>query len=770
MPLPRLFARENRDPLTQDPLPGPAAGVQPGNADPEPTRPPSIAPRGGSGRFNYEGFLQLEELNWELRHPHSHRVYDRMWRTDGDIRRTLWMFLNPILGGTWSVEPAGGDHADAQAQKAADLVRWALFENLDGGLVGHLNQALPVAARSGFCPFEQVWAPAKYEGKTVLVPQRLLMRLPRSVLRFPQDEWDQLASIQQLTMQHGLVTLDAADLVYYRVGAEGDNWEGVSLLRPAYKHWYLKDKIERLDAIAQERHATGLPIVYPPEAGDLDEDVIDELEAKLENIRQGELGYLVMPGPHAAHSEHGRGWLFEMQGMGGPQNSGRDAQPSLQYHTDKIAAAMVTEFMRIGQSGTGARATAYVQQDPFLAAVEAFASTVVEPTLNVGGDTASDGIVERIVNLNMGPQDAYPRVVLSLVDATSLAELGDLVQKLVAANALQPDEPLEDYLRERTDLPPADPIERARRERLRNIADEKAAAAGVDPGKDVTPIQDDTPPMQDAATGKPRPGKEPPEGKQTHTRARRELRPWEQHMSLDQIETSVDSARALFEQAAAAHVRQVAAAVAPAVHAGEPTDQTAPGDLVAALVDPLQQLYTLGRQTVVDELNRQRHGATVTHAATFAIGDTLGQLRAHAAEAARAVMAAIVGRIAALRLHDPQATVADLQAAGEQAAIGALHTQSQLHAAAALDLGRDDQAQEMADEILGARYTSILDANRCEQCAHADDGTLRALDDPVLLDRKPPNRHCAGGGRCRCMLFYELRDEQPAGEPVPIGA
>jgi len=42
-------------------------------------------------------------------------------------------------------------------------------------------------------------------------------------------------------------------------GKEGENWEGVSLLRPAYKPWFMKSTLEKIDAIAHERQSLGVP-------------------------------------------------------------------------------------------------------------------------------------------------------------------------------------------------------------------------------------------------------------------------------------------------------------------------------------------------------------------------------------------------------------------------------------------------------------------------------------------------------------------------------
>jgi hypothetical protein len=132
--------------------------------------------------------------------------------------------------------------------------------------------------------------------------------------------------------------------------------------------------------------------------------------------------------------------------------------------------------------------------------------------------------------------------------------------------------------------------------------------------------------------------------------------------------------------------------------------------------------------------------------------------RARARAAAAAIRAAIVAALAGEELRRGS-TAASTQAAAETAGMAGLRAQAQTQASSIVNEGRVTQADEQADEIAGSRYTSILDGRRCSGCARADDDVLRPLDDPVRLARIPPNPDCEGGGRCRCMEAFELRDE-----------
>jgi hypothetical protein len=412
-------------------------------------------PVGDSGRAHVSGFLQLEEMNATLQGPGGLAIYDQMWRTDPDVRRAVRMAANPVVTATWSVEPYGGDEASASDQEVAQNLEWALGLGSQGATSplrprwqGHLAQALPATMRWGYCPFEVTWtsAVAPNGGKTIMTPSRIGMRLPRTIYRWLLDGYHDLQAVEQFLPLRGYVVLPREDLLYYRIEAEGDNYEGVSMLRPCYKPWLLKDTIERLDAIACEREAVGLPVVYPPRAGVTSPAVLADLEVKLQNLRAGELAYMIMPGPKASTVKDQGGWDFEIMGLAGAKG-GRDVSKTLEYHKDAIAAAFIEEFMRLGQSGVGARATADVQEGPFNMACESLG--------HVFEDEANEMLIPRWVEVNYGKDTPLPTLSMSMAEEP-LEDLRDYVSVLVAAGVLTPDGVLEDFIRSRADLPPAD--------------------------------------------------------------------------------------------------------------------------------------------------------------------------------------------------------------------------------------------------------------------------------------------------------------------------
>lgn len=719
---------------------------------------PDTRVRSASGRGHTEGFLELEELNEDLKGVPGLTIFDRMYRGDGDIRQVVSMVCNPVVGGTWSVVPWGGQEADEKSQKIAEMVKWALFDHMSPNWTGHVAQMLPVLIRSGFAPFEELWTTCDYDGKTYLVPRKLDLRLPRTIERWFQDQYGELVSIvQQLpipldqliargyspetgvrriastgeTLHANQVEILAKNLVYYRLGAEGDNWEGVSLLRPAYKHWYLKDSIEKIDAIAQEREAVGIPICYPPMGATPRQ--LEEMEKVLAAMRTNDQGYIVAPGPKAAQgAPDGQGWLIEVIGYD-RNGSGRDPMPSLEYHTQKIAAAFIAEFMRLGHGQTGARATAQVQADPFLMSVEAMCKIV---------EDAAQPLVEKIVAYNFPEAEHAPKLQMSLVDNTSLTQLADYVMKLTQVGALFPDQELEDFLRARGDLPPANPASVKKRghedDDLRMEVVKGAGPNGDAPGSNAKP---------QAGKGNKTPTKKPSKSaKQMDDlgmRVRfRPLRPDEEHVNFDGIENYLDDLPDMFTFALQATVLDLSRTLSQG-KAGHSAD------IRAGLKELMDKTYGQGHvdvRTELQSLGRYTLASIRDHGR-----DGLEERTDHAVDF---IMHSMQLASSGARMNFDDA--ANIQLAAETEGLRSLRRVAMGHGQGSYLQGRHDAIQLAAEgDSIGVLYSAVLDSNTCEECRMADDGVVRPLDDPVRLERRPPNRMCfsvaSGHNMCRCI-------------------
>lgn len=713
--------------------PSPAAEPAPAGKRPKPR---TGATRSESGRGQRQGLLSYDDHNLDLVGQRGAMEMDRIWRSDADARKAILMVVNALCGGTITIEPAGGENATDEDMKVAEFVRWALFEEMSPRLPSHLYTALTVTCRNGRVPFEDTYRLTKWEGRDVFVLDSLGIILPRSITYW-HAKHRKLERITQMTSYDGMVDIPAEDLVLYRLGAEGDNWEGESLLRAAYANvGYIAD-LELIDAQGHERFNMGIPIAYPPQ--DADEDDLDEVEIVLKNLRAGAESYIVAPGPHQEHAGEG-GWLFDIL-VPKSTSGGRSVVESINHHRSRISASVIEEFMRLGQQGEGARATADVQQDPFLSFGEVLAGLLIE-------DPWNEQMIPKLVDLNFNVEK-YPRLSVSLIDSTSLGELASFAQTLSSAGLLHGDDKLEDYFRDRADLPAADPDERARRKEQEDVQaqreQETHEAALQDP------------------TADPRQEKNP--SKRMTLRADRPLKAWEARISLDRIESAIDTARDRFVDAVREPARLLAASLAAA---DNPTDPGIDTGLLDAVHRALRALYDLGYQTVVEELDAQA-GPRVLTLNVERPDDQELRMRSEIATAnITARMLTELRRANTRPLVRDATAQAALQQAAEAGARAAAREEATQNASTAVNLGRRSAAEQNAKRIRGARYTSILDSRRCRSCAAADDDVLRPLDDPVRLSRMPPNPFCEGKGACRCLEFFELLDEADDAPDIPV--
>ena len=518
MPLP-FFGRNNRSntlnpggpPFTNDPghnTTGPLnndqlLGHTPPAPDPGSQRPRvGMTPIGQSGRANFYGLPQWDELNQDLVGTRGLRLLDEMYRTDAHLRRLVLAAWSPIVAGTWTLEPYGGEDATQQDRDIADAIWWLLTEWMSPNFYEHLLALGPLLMRFGFAPFEQVnWQTTRYQGKLLLCPKKLDVRMPWSVWRWWQDDFGELTHIGQLLPNKPDIVIPVNDLVYYRLGAEGDNWMGMSLLRHAYKHWYLKDKFERLDAVGQERRAVGVPIVY--HSPEVPGSTLDALEAALANMHMSEVAYLLVPGwkmGDAPPETNGNQFLIDVIQF--DSSAGEGIMSSIDYHQTAIAASFLTDFLELGHHQVGARATAEVQEDPFLTAINGALLPPVLPPLN--------RLIDIIRQTNWQGAKGSPTLKLTLTDQASLSEIATYVQQLVSSDAMQVDDDLEDWLRNYAGLPAANADVREQRheqqqaqQEASQAAMENAAKANQDGGDDQNP--DDPPSGEPASPGKPSP-------------------------------------------------------------------------------------------------------------------------------------------------------------------------------------------------------------------------------------------------------------------------
>ena len=375
----------------------------------------------------------MNEETPELAWPNSVPVYDKMRRQDAQVRSVLRAVVLPIQRTNWSIDPNG----------ARDEVVQLVAEDLGLPIKGqgsvatlrtrdrfswfdHLRLAL-LMLPFGHSFFEQE---ARLDEQGRLRLKRLGHRPARTISRFNVARDGGLKSIEQMTTMGASGPIDVNRLVAYVYEREGGNWAGISLLRPAYKNWVLKDRLMRANTTTIIRNGLGVPVY---EGADGETDLTPGLNMA-KQVRSGEDAGAATP----------NGARLRLMGVEGTLP---DALPAIRYHDEQIARAVLAHFLNLGTQ-TGSWALGSTFADFFTLSLQALAQQVA--------DVANSHIVEDLVDWNWGESEPAPKLVFEEIGSRQQATAA-AIKLLADAGILLPDRSLEEAARQQFGLPPKDP-------------------------------------------------------------------------------------------------------------------------------------------------------------------------------------------------------------------------------------------------------------------------------------------------------------------------
>jgi hypothetical protein len=420
--------------------------------------PKTAAPRSEKGYVisapQWAGPLDPFEIVPELQWPNSIQTYTKMGREDARIASVLRAIGLPIRRTTWRIRPNGardevvqfvatnlglpveGVSDDVPTPRMRDRFSWRR----------HLQQAL-TAQQHGHAVFEQVYRIEGSGANTRAVLHKLAPRPQSSIAYWQVAQDGSLVGIQQwpagtfaapgmfIASPVSMGSLiGVKQLVVYVRDPDPGVWTGNSLLRPAYKHWKLKDELIRIEAAAARRHGIGVPWIRGNASDSEDEARMDELLAIASQYSGGASAGLALTEGEEA-------------GIMSPAGTPMDPRRAIEYHDHQMALVALAHFLNLDGKG-GSYALASVQADTFVQSVQAVADDI--------RDVAQAHIVEDLVDVNWGPDEPTPLLVFDEIGSRQDAAASAL-QMLVNAGLLTPDERLELFIRQSAGLPSPDP-------------------------------------------------------------------------------------------------------------------------------------------------------------------------------------------------------------------------------------------------------------------------------------------------------------------------
>ncbi|MGB6179723.1 MAG: hypothetical protein WBF79_00610 [Rhodococcus sp. (in: high G+C Gram-positive bacteria)] len=413
------------------------------------TKTAPIAPDSEKGYVNGAGqswqwLYDENETNPDLQWPESVRTYARMGREDAQCKSVLGAVMRPVERTVWRIRPNGADQhvvehvarnlnlpieGDAGAPVVARSANRFSFKR-------HLRDALE-AVRYGHAFFEQC---ARYNPDSGLFDlHKLAPRKQNTLQRINVAIDGGLESIEQRApasmsiLKHEPIPVSR--LVAYVHDQEPGVWTGQSLLRPAHKHWVIKDQLLRIHAIMMDRNGIGLPVYEGADGASKEDNKAGKEMAK--NVRVG--AYAGASTPFGAKLR-----------LIGVEGNLPDPLPGIKYHDEQIGRAALTHFLNLGQQ-TGSWALGSEFANFFIMTLQTIAEYICE--------VANQHIIEDLVDWNW-PGAQAPLLVFDEIGSQQQA-VAEALKLLVDAGILFPDRALEEFIREKHGLPGKDTTPRA---------------------------------------------------------------------------------------------------------------------------------------------------------------------------------------------------------------------------------------------------------------------------------------------------------------------
>jgi hypothetical protein len=391
---------------------------------------PDLREIGTTGTTLYYNVVR-EEYNPELRGAAGLRLYDKMRRSDGQVAAVLRLLKTPILAARWYVEPVSEGKRD---QEIADMVSMALSRYQTITWPQILTECL-LHLDFGYYMFEKIWQILDIgKARPVTCWQKLAPRHPLDVQQWRFDSAGGPSSVFMYAPedQPWTVEIPIEKLLVFSNNKEAGNIEGISALRPIYKHWYFKDNMYKIDAIAMERHGIGIPMIkLPPNFSPNDRMLADQIGR---NLRVNESAHIVLP-PN---------WEILMLKLEGTLPN---VMTSIEHHDEEIAKTVVAKFMQDPNPSRGIDS----EQNMFMKAARYIAEQIRVPINTYA--------IKELVDYNYNVSDeAYPELRSRRIgDNVDFQKFSFAVRNLVGAGVLTPDAELESWVRDEMDLPKHEP-------------------------------------------------------------------------------------------------------------------------------------------------------------------------------------------------------------------------------------------------------------------------------------------------------------------------
>ena len=423
----------------------------------EPSAPLNLLSKlGDSGLKGYGGFITEEYLP-ELTGQRGLRVYRRM-ANDATIGGMLYAMEALLRNAEWTVQAADSSPEAEQAKVWLEGV----LEDMKTSLDDVISEALTMLV-FGFAPLEiTLKQRSGWKGKIrskfddgKLGIHSLELRGQTSLINWDIDsQTGELRGLNQLSTWRGSVYIPRRKFALFRVDSVKDNPESTSLLRTSYRAWFMKSKLEEIEAIGGERNNVGLPFIripakYLSSTASPEEKRFAQTWGEIgKRIRQDRQEYILAASdsfPESAGAANAGKPMIDVQLLT-PNGKTFDIGAIITRYDQSIARTLMMQFMFLGSTSAGSFALSSNQTDLF--------ATALGSVLKRLADTLNRDVVELLWDVNDFPHQLRPKLVPGDVEKPDLDRVMTVLGGMAGAGAtVFPDPELENHLRKALGVP-----------------------------------------------------------------------------------------------------------------------------------------------------------------------------------------------------------------------------------------------------------------------------------------------------------------------------
>ena len=271
------------------------------------------------------------------------------------------------------------------------------------------------------------------------------------------EDTDTLVGMSQIPApdyQERRIPLDKA-LHFVTTSSKG-NPEGRSILRNAYRSWYMKTNIEDLEGIGIERDLAGYPTLYIPlevfkQETDESAEAYNDFLDVISNIRRDESEGILLPAVFDANGNR----LYEFKLLSSSGTRQFDTSRVINRYDTRIALTVMADFLLLGQQKQGSYALSDTKSKMFYQSLMSLLDNIAE--------TINTQAVPELFELNGWERDELPYLAHGKAEPVNLEVLGNFLGRLTEMGMVL-DDRLENHLRGIADMPLRDTQQLSERE------------------------------------------------------------------------------------------------------------------------------------------------------------------------------------------------------------------------------------------------------------------------------------------------------------------